>query len=39
MCGRFARTSSREILAEEFGVARFVNVDLGPRYNLLRGRT
>ncbi len=34
MCGRFTRTSSREVLAEEFGVAQFVNVDLRPRYNI-----
>src|SRR5215470_16458956 len=35
MCGRFARTSSREDLAEEFGVTRFVNVDLSAaRYNI-----
>ena len=34
MCGRFARTSSREVLAAEFGVAWFVNVDLAPRYNI-----
>jgi putative SOS response-associated peptidase YedK len=34
MCGRFARTSSREVLAEEFRVAEFVNVDLHPRYNI-----
>ena len=34
MCGRISRTSPREVLAEEFGVARFVNVDLHPRYNI-----
>ncbi len=34
MCGRFARSSSREVLVEEFGVAQFVNVDLRPRYNI-----
>jgi putative SOS response-associated peptidase YedK len=34
MCGRFTRTSSRDVLAEEFGVTRFVDVDLGPRYNI-----
>jgi len=34
MCGRFARTSSQDMLAAEFGVARFVNVDLAPRYNI-----
>ena len=34
MCGRFARTSSQERLAAEFGVAQFVNVDLAPRYNI-----
>lgn len=34
MCGRIARASSREVLADEFGIARFVNVDLRPRYNI-----
>jgi putative SOS response-associated peptidase YedK len=34
MCGRFSRSSSREVLAEEFGVARFVDVDLQPHYNI-----
>jgi len=34
MCGRFARTSSREVIAAQFGVTRFVNVDLRPRYNI-----
>ena len=34
MCGRFTRTSSREVLVEEFGVTTFVNVDLRPRYNI-----
>jgi putative SOS response-associated peptidase YedK len=34
MCGRFARSSSQDIIAKEFGVARFVNVDLAPRYNI-----
>jgi hypothetical protein len=33
MCGRISRTSPREAIAEEFGVSRFVNVDLRPRYN------
>jgi putative SOS response-associated peptidase YedK len=33
-CGRFARTSSRDVLASEFGIATFVNVDLSPRYNI-----
>jgi hypothetical protein len=37
MCGRFTRTSSREVLAQEFGVAQFVNVDLRPRYHRQRG--
>ena len=32
MCGRISRTS--EALADEFSVARFVNVDLRPRYNV-----
>ena len=34
MCGRFARTSSRDALVAEFGVARFINIDLAPRYNI-----
>jgi putative SOS response-associated peptidase YedK len=34
MCGRISRTSPREALADEFSVARFVNVDLRPRYNV-----
>jgi hypothetical protein len=34
MCGRISRTSPREVLADEFGVSRFVNVDLRPRYNV-----
>ena len=34
MCGRFVRTSSRDVIAERFGVTRFVNVDLRPRYNI-----
>ena len=34
MCGRFSRTSSRDVLAAEFGVAQFINVDLSPRYNI-----
>jgi putative SOS response-associated peptidase YedK len=34
MCGRFARTSSRDVLASEFGITTFVNVDLAPRYNI-----
>lgn len=34
MCGRFVRTSSRDVIAERFGVTRFVNVDLQPRYNV-----
>lgn len=34
MCGRISRTSPREAIAEEFGVARFVNVDLQPHYNV-----
>ena len=33
MCGRISRTSPREVIAEEFRVSRFVNVDLRPRYN------
>jgi putative SOS response-associated peptidase YedK len=39
MCGRFARTSSREVVAQELGVARFVNVDLRPRYNIAPSQT
>ena len=34
MCGRFARTSSRRVLASEFGITTFVNVDLSQRYNI-----
>jgi putative SOS response-associated peptidase YedK len=34
MCGRFSRNSRREVIAEEFGVTQFVNVDLQPRYNI-----
>lgn len=34
MCGRFARTSPRAALVTEFGVAKFVNVDFAPRYNI-----
>lgn len=34
MCGRITRTTAREAIAEESGVARFVNVDLQPRYNV-----
>lgn len=34
MCGRFTRTSSREVIATEFGIAHFTNVDLQPRYNI-----
>jgi putative SOS response-associated peptidase YedK len=33
MCGRFSRSSSREVIAQEFGVVQFVNVDPKPRYN------
>jgi putative SOS response-associated peptidase YedK len=39
MCGRVARTSSREVLAEEFGIAQFVNVDLCLRYNIAPSQT
>jgi putative SOS response-associated peptidase YedK len=39
MCGRFTRTSSRDVVAEEFGVARFVNVDLSPRFNIAPTQT
>jgi putative SOS response-associated peptidase YedK len=35
MCGRFTRTSSRDVLAQDFGVENFVNVVLHtPRYNI-----
>jgi len=34
MCGRISRTSPREVLGEVFGISRFVNVDLRPRYNV-----
>jgi len=34
MCGRITRASSRQDIAEEFGVTHFVNVDLTPRYNI-----
>ena len=34
MCGRFIRTSPRTVLADEFGVEHFVNVDFNPRYNI-----
>jgi putative SOS response-associated peptidase YedK len=34
MCGRFTRSSSRDVLAAEFGITTFVNVDLRPRYNI-----
>src|SRR5579862_2640447 len=34
MCGRFSRSSSRDLIAQEFGVSQFVNVDLSPRYNI-----
>ncbi len=39
MCGRFTRTSPHPILAEEFGVVHFVNVDLTPRYNIAASQT
>lgn len=34
MCGRFIRTSPRAVMADEFGVAQFVNIDFAPRYNI-----
>jgi len=34
MCGRFVRTSTRDEIALKFGVTRFINVDLHPRYNV-----
>ncbi len=39
MCGRFTRTSPGPVLAEEFGVTQFVNVDLNPRYNIAPSQT
>ena len=39
MCGRFVRTSPRPVLADEFGVTQFVNVDLSPRYNIAPSQT
>ena len=39
MCGRFTRTSQREVIAAEFGVAEFVTVDLRPRYNIAPSQT
>ncbi|HEX7409135.1 MAG TPA: SOS response-associated peptidase [Candidatus Binatia bacterium] len=39
MCGRFSRTSGREVLAEEFGVVRFADVDFRPRYNIAPSQT
>ena len=39
MCGRFSRTSSGDVLADEFGVAQFVGVDLSPRYNIAPSQT
>ena len=39
MCGRITRTSPRETIAQEFGVSRFVNVDLSPRYNVAPSQT
>jgi putative SOS response-associated peptidase YedK len=39
MCGRFSRSSSREVLAGEFGITTFVNVDLNPRYNIAPSQT
>ena len=34
MCGRIARTSPREAIANEFGVTRFAEVDWHPHYNV-----
>ncbi len=34
MCGRFSRSSSHAVLADEFGITQFVDVDLAPRYNI-----
>ena len=39
VCGRISRTSPREAIAQEFGVSRFVNVDLRPRYNVAPSQT
>ncbi len=38
MCGRIARTSPHEVLAKEFGITTFVNVDLNPRYNVAQSQ-
>ena len=34
MCGRITRTSPREMIAKEFGVTRFTEVDWHLRYNV-----
>jgi len=39
MCGRITRTSTRDVLAKELGVGRFVDVDLRPRYNIAPSQT
>jgi len=37
MCGRFARTSSRSVIRDEFGLAKSPAIDLSPRYNVCPG--
>jgi putative SOS response-associated peptidase YedK len=39
MCGRFTRTSNRDVIAAEFGVEEFSTVDLHPRYNIAPSQT
>jgi putative SOS response-associated peptidase YedK len=39
MCGRIARTSPLDVVVQEFGVTRVVNVDLSPRYNIAPSQT
>ena len=39
MCGRVARKSPREIVALEFGVTKFAEVDWHPRYNVAPSQT
>jgi putative SOS response-associated peptidase YedK len=35
MCGRITRTSPQEVIAKEFGVTRFAEVDWRPHYNVV----
>ena len=39
MCGRFVRTSPRDVLAAEFGISRFVSISLEPHYNIAPSQT